>query len=247
MKSWVKRGYLSPDSAWLDEEGAGNLFISGKAGIIAGPYWMRGWPLSALTDKNPEARIKPAPIPSGPDGTVMRRGTLPVNGAILINKKMKHPEIFFTYQNYLFDYYATSTGEFANGLAEGYDWAMVNGRPTINPASLPMGGIRVASYTLTFDGARIPSKVVKEIPGDIEPILLSQKDDSRKEQYTGPPTAVMKAEGELLKKLEQKSFQKIIFEDSDIGEFDNFVDKWRAYGGAKETREVNEWDRAAHR
>lgn len=244
MKSWVERGYLSPDSAWLDEEGAGNLFVSGKAGIIAGPYWMRGWPLSALSAKDPQAQIQPAPIPSGSDGTVMRRGSLPVNGAILINKKMEHPEIFFRYQNYLFDYYATATGEFKNGLAEGYDWVMHDGQPTIDPSFLPMGGVRVASYTLTFDGARIPSNVIKEIPEDVAPILLSQKAASYKEQFTGPLTPAMKSEGELLKKLEQKTFQKIIFEDGDLQEFDNFVKKWQAYGGADETREVNAWDRA---
>lgn len=244
MKHWVQQGYLSTDSAWLDEEGAANLFVSGKAGIIAGPYWMRGWPLSSLTDTDPQARVKAIGIPSGPSAMAMRRGTLPVNGAILISKKMKHPEIFFTYQNYLFDYYATSTGEFINGLAEDYDWAMADGKPTIIPSALPLGGIRVASYTLTFDGARIPSKVIKEIPKDIAPVLLSQKEASRKEQFTGPPTATMKSDGELLKKLEQKSFQKIIFADSGIEEFDKFVDKWKAYGGLTETSEVNVWDRS---
>ncbi|WP_195724431.1 extracellular solute-binding protein [Paenibacillus monticola] len=246
MKHWVQQGYLSTDSAWLDEEGAANLFVSGKAGIIAGPYWMRGWPLSSLTDTDPQARVKAVGIPSGPSAMAMRRGTLPVNGAILISKKMKHPEIFFTYQNYLFDYYATSTGEFINGLAEDYDWAMADGKPTILPSALPLGGIRVASYTLTFDGARIPSKVIKEIPKEIAPVLLSQKDASRKDQFTGPPTATMKSEGELLKKLEQKSFQKIIFADSGIEEFDEFVDKWKAYGGLTETSEVNTWDRGRH-
>lgn len=94
MKQWVQRGYLSADSAWLDEEGAANQFISGKAGIIAGPYWMRGWPLSSLTKRDAEARVRAIAIPSGPGGLTMRRGTLPVNGAILMNKKMKHPEIF---------------------------------------------------------------------------------------------------------------------------------------------------------
>lgn len=242
MKDWVQKGYLAKDSAWLDEEGAANQFISGKAGIIAGPYWMRGWPLSSLTDADPKAAVKAVPIPTGPDGIAMRRGTLPVNGAILINKNMKHPEIFFTYQNYLFDYYATSTGEFSNGLAEGYDWAMAGGKPTIMPSALPLGGIRVASYTLTFDGARIPSQVVKEIPEDIVPVLLAQKEASRKEQFTGPPTKTMKSDGELLKKLEQKSIQQIIFADSDIGEFDEFVEKWQAFGGLTETAEVNAWD-----
>ncbi|WP_238653471.1 extracellular solute-binding protein [Paenibacillus piscarius] len=242
MKKWVQKGYLTADSAWLDEEGAANQFISGKAGIIAGPFWMRGWPLSALTDADPQARVRAIAIPAGPDGQVMRRGTLPVNGAILINKKMKYPEIFFTYQNYLFDSYATSTGELANGLAEGYDWAMAGGRPSAHPEALPQGYIRVASYTLTFDGARIPSGVVREIPKDIAPVLLGQKEASRKEQFTGPPTATMKRDGELLKKLEQKSLQNIIFADSGIEAFDEFVSKWKAYGGLTETSEVNAWD-----
>ena len=244
MKHWKQQGYLSADSAWLDEEGAANLFVSGKAGMIAGPYWMRGWPLSLLTDADPQARVEAIAVPSGPGGIAMRRGTLPVNGAILINKKMKNPEIFFTYQNYLFDYYATSTGEFTNGLAEGYDWAMADGKPTILPSALPLGGFRVASYTLTFDGARIPSKVIKEIPADIAPVLLGQSEASRKEQFTGPPTATMKSDGELLKKLEQKSFQKMIFADNGIGEFDEFVAKWKAYGGLAEITEVNAWDRS---
>lgn len=244
MKKWVQKGYLTADSAWLDEEGAANQFITGKAGIIAGPYWMRGWPLSSLTDADPQARVRAIAIPAGPGGQVMRRGTLPVNGAILINKKMKHPEIFFTYQNYLFDSYATSTGEFTNGLAEGYDWAMLDGRPSAQPPALPQGSIRVASYTLTFDGARIPSEVIRDVPKDIAPVLLGQKEASRKEQFTGPPTATMKRDGELLKKLEQKSLQNIIFAGSGIEEFDEFVSKWKAYGGLTETSEVNAWDRS---
>ncbi|WP_310551995.1 extracellular solute-binding protein [Paenibacillus glufosinatiresistens] len=243
MKDWVMKGYVSMDSAWFDEEGAANLFVSGKAGIIAGPYWMRGWPLSKLAAQEPKSAVVPVAIPSGPGGMVQRRGSLPVNGAILINKRMKHPEILFTYQNYLFDSYATSTGEFANGLAEGYDWTMVNGKPSIEPSALPLGGIRVASYTLTFDGARIPSRVTKEIPKDIAPVLLSQKDASRKEQYTGPPIPAMEADRELLRKLEQKTYQRIIFADGSLGEFDDFVGKWREYGGDAMTREVNRWDK----
>ncbi|MEK3791843.1 extracellular solute-binding protein [Paenibacillus sp. FSL R7-0204] len=245
MKQWMQRGYLSADSAWLDEEGAANQFISGKAGIIAGPYWMRGWPLSSLTKSDAKARVRAIAVPSGPGGLTMRRGTLPVNGAILINKKMKHPEIFFTYQNYLFDSYATSTGEFAHGLAEGYDWTMAGGQPSAQSSALPLGGIRVASYTLTFDGARIPSGVIREIPKDIAPVLLGQKEASRKEQFTGPPTATMKRDGELLKKLEQKSFIKIIFADSPLEEFDEFVHKWNTYGGLTETMEVNAWDQSS--
>lgn len=241
MKSWVDKGYLSKDNAWQDEEGAAALFTSGKAGIIAGPFWMRGWPLTKLADLDPEAVIQAVPLPSGPDGRVQRRGLLPVNGAILINKKMEHPEIFFTYQNYLFDYYATSSGEFANGLAKGYDWTEQDGETVTDPTLLPQGGIRVESYTLTFDGARIPSRVIKEIPQDIAPVLLSQLDASLQDQFTGPPTRTMRTSWELLQKLEQKTFEQIIFGDLSVSEFPAFVTKWSQYGGEQVTREVGEW------
>lgn len=163
------------------------------------------------------------------------------NGAILINKKMEHPEIFFTYQNYLFDHYATASGEFANGLAKGYDWTERGGEPVTDPALLPQGGIRVESYTLTFDGARIPSSVIQEIPKDIAPLLLSQQEASLQDQYTGPPTRTMRTSWELLQKLEQKTFEQIIFGDLPVSEFPAFVTKWSQYGGEQIAREVGEW------
>lgn len=241
MKEWVQKGYIPKESERFNETQAADLFVSGRAGIIAGPYWMFGWPLPALTAQNPKAVMTPIRLPSGPSGQIGRRGTLPINGAILINKKMKHPEIFFSYQNYLFDHYATSTGEFEHGFAKDYDWTTVNGVPTTDAALIPGGFIRVATYTLTFDGARIPSKVIKEIPVEIASVLLSQADASRKEQFTGPPTPTMMTKWELLLKLEQVTFQQILFHDGSDGDFDAFVSKWNQFGGRQITKEANDW------
>ncbi|MFC6333348.1 extracellular solute-binding protein [Paenibacillus septentrionalis] len=246
LKQWIEKGYISGDSQWYDETKAAQLFTSGKAGIIAGPYWMAGWPLSDLNLIDAHARYKAIPLPIGPEGTVLRRGKLPVNGAILINKKMEHPEIFFTYQNYLFDYYAVSEGEFTYGLAKGYDWNTINETDDkdiseISPEEVIFENLRVAAYTLTFDGARIPSYIVNETPEDSIEVLLSQQEASRKDMYTGPPTTTMKEKWELLGKLEQNTFNSILFGDATIEAFDDFVVKWGAYGGSKITEEVNDW------
>ncbi|WP_144028703.1 extracellular solute-binding protein [Paenibacillus ferrarius] len=243
LKKWIQKGYVSKESEWYNETKAADLFIAGKAGIIAGPYWMSGWPLSDLLKNDPKVVIKAIPIPNGPSGFVGRRGTLPVNGAILINKKMKDPEIFFKYQNYLFDYYATSTGEFAQGLARDYDWTVVNGVPSSDAALIPGGAVRVSSYTLTFDGARIPSKVIDAIPKDITPELFSPEGASMKEAFTGPPTTTMKSKWELLQKLEQQTFQEFLFNSTPESDIESFVKKWFAYGGDKITQEVNDWYR----
>lgn len=243
LKRWLQKGYVSKESEWYNETKAADLFIAGKAGIIAGPYWMSGWPLSDLLKNDTKAVIKAIPIPSGPKGFVGRRGTLPVNGAVLINKKMKDPEIFFKYQNYLFDYYATSTGEFASGLTQDYDWTVVDGVPSMDHALIPGGAVRVASYTLTFDGARIPSKVMAAIPKEIAPVLFTPGEASKKEAFTGPPTPTMKTKWELLQKLEQQTFQKIIFNNAPESDFDLFVSKWFTYGGDNIYQEVNDWYR----
>src|SRR4029453_80330 len=93
---------------------------------------MRGLPLLD-TAKNAEGAVwKPYAIPTGEDGTAMRHGTHFVNGVILINKDMKNPEAFFTYENYLFDNLADpQTGSpFELGAFEGYDYALdASGKP----------------------------------------------------------------------------------------------------------------------
>jgi len=240
LRHWIDEGYVSRASEWYDETKAADLFVSGKAGIVAGPIWMFGWPLGTLTAANPDAIVRPIRLPAGPQGDVQRRGTIPVNGAILINKNMKRPDIFFTYQNYLFDYYANSQGEFAYGLAKDYDWTETEQGPTIDPAQIPGGAVRVASYTLTYDGARIPSKMLATIPDDIADVLLAQKTASRQEEFRGPPTPTIRTQGELLRNLELESMRSQLFADVPA-RFDDFVASWLQYGGAQITREVNDW------
>lgn len=245
LSSWLSKGYISYESQWYDEIKAAQMFSEGKAGIVAGPYWMSGWPLSDLLTNDADASFKAISIPVNEEGLALRRGSLPVNGAILINKKMENPEIFFTYQNYLFDYYATSTGEFKYGLARGYDWNVANGKYDsdvnhINSNDILPGNIRVAAYTLTFDGARIPSKISEEEPVEAINVLLSQKDASHKSKYSGPPTTTMKTRWEFLQVLEQKTFDSILFGDMSIDAFDEFQTRWYKNGGSDITKEVNE-------
>ncbi|WP_274361653.1 extracellular solute-binding protein [Paenibacillus thermotolerans] len=265
IKEWMDKGYLPKEAGLWDEGKATELFTAGKAGIVAGPHWMPWWPLEDVKKNVPGAEYRAYPIPAGPDGKAGRHGTPNFNGAVLINKNMKNPEAFFTYQNYLFENYANPQpgSEFEYGLAQGYDWDIVDGKPVTLPEG--QGGIAVKKYTLTFDGARIPSlsmNILAKLARGEEPetpaerkaqdetpttaleaakIVLDQKDIVMMNMFTGAPTETMNDKNELLGKMEKEAFSKIIYGKVGLDEFDNFVANWKKAGGDTITNEVNEW------
>jgi len=237
MREWLRQGFISSEAELIDGTAAQEAFIQGKVGMIAGPHWMVYWPFGDMKD----AEFRAIPLPAGPDGHVARRGSLPRNGAILISKGMEKPEYFFKYQNFLFDTYALREGELKYGLAENYDWSYVNGRPSTDPRLVPGGYVRVANYTLTFDGARIPSRWRTEGQPNTVEVLLSQREASWIDQYRGAPTPTQREKGELLRKLEEETFRQIIYGRLPLEAFDDFVRRWMDLGGRQITEEVNAW------
>lgn len=265
LHDWMQKGYIPEEAGVYDETKASEEFTAGKAGIVVGPHWMPSWPLEDVKKNNPKAEYKAYPIPSGPDGKAGRHGTSNGNGVVLINKDMKNPEAFFTYQNYLFDHYANpKAGDvFENGFAEGYDWAMKDGKPTTDASAT--GGYAPEKYTLTFDGARIPSlsmatlaklasgeeattpfekKIKSGVPQpmiDAAKIVLDQKDIAMNQMFTGAPTMTMQMNNDILSKMEKDTFSQIIYGKAPVDAFDKFVENWNASGGEQITKEVNEW------
>ncbi|WP_440119556.1 extracellular solute-binding protein [Paenibacillus sp. QZ-Y1] len=265
LQSWMSKGYIPEEVGVYDETKAAEEFTAGKAGIVVGPHWMPSWPLEDVKRNIPEAEFKVYPIPSGPNGKAGRHGTPNENGVVLINKDMKHPEAFFTYQNYLFDHYANPKvgDEFEHGFAEGYDYVMVDSNSSTD-ISLT-GGYAPEKYTLTFDGARIPSlnmitltklangespttpfeqKLKSGIPAamvEAAKIVLDQKDIVLKQMFTGAPTMTMQMNNDILTKMEKDTFSQIIYGKTSVDAFDSFVEKWKSSGGDQITKEVNEW------
>jgi putative aldouronate transport system substrate-binding protein len=228
---------------------------------------MSGWPLNDTVKNVPGAVWKPIEIPSGPDGKAMRHGTSFVNGVTLIKKDMEHPEAFFTYQNYLFDNYADPKpgSEYDNGLFEGYDYQLdANGKQK-RYEDIDGGHVNVVRYLLVRDGARIPDaqmKALMNLADGKEPetklekdvaanygketpnaakVLLEQKDISFKNMFTGPTTKTMKSKLDYLNKIENQTFNEIIYGKSPVDAFDTFVQTWKSGGGDQITQEVNEW------
>jgi putative aldouronate transport system substrate-binding protein len=266
LREWMQKGYISKEAALWDEVKTADFAVSGKAGIIPGPYWMSGWPLRETKKNVPHAVWKPYPIPAGPDGKAGRHGTQVYSAVLLINKKMKHPEALFTYQNYLFDHLANPdpNDEWAKGIFKGYDYDIVNGK-VVYGDEIPGGYVNVNGYFLMGEGARIPDVQIKALlrlaegakprtPKEFEVInnfgpetaraakvLLQQANISKKNMFTGPQTKTMRQKWDYLRILEQQTFNEIIYGKKGIQAFDQFVNKWNLEGGAQITKEVNEW------
>jgi putative aldouronate transport system substrate-binding protein len=266
LREWMQKGYISKEAALWDEVKTAESAVTGKSGIIPGPYWMSGWPLRETKKNVPHAVWKPYPIPAGPDGKAGRHGTQVYSAVLLINKKMKHPEALFTYQNYLFDHLANPdpNDEWAKGIFKGYDYDIVNGK-VVYGDEIPGGYVNVNGYFLMGEGARIPDVQIKALlrlaegakprtPKEFEVInnfgpetaraakvLLQQVNISKKNRFTGPQTKTMRQKWDYLRILEQQTFNEIIYGKKGIQAFDQLVNKWNLEGGAQITKEVNEW------
>jgi len=268
LNEWYEKGYIPAEAALWDESKVLEPAVAGTAGIVAGPFWMIGSSLRPTVENVPHAVWKPLYIPTGPDGTAMRHGTHYVNGVTLINKNMKNPEAFFTYQNYLYENFANPQpgGVFEHGLFEGYDYVLSdNGEPLFTDEDIPGGAVNAKRYLLVRDGARIPDIFVNSVLNladgkepttrhekeavqyyttevvNIVQKLMEQVDISKKDMFVGPTTETMKSRQDYLNKLEESVFNEIIYGKKGPEAFDEFVATWKSSGGDDITREVNEW------
>ncbi|HZG78115.1 MAG TPA: extracellular solute-binding protein [Paenibacillus sp.] len=281
LNRWMEKGYIHQDAALKDEVGGAEYFTKGQAGMMVGPNWIPAWPLPDLEANVPGVEYKAYPLPKGPSGKAGGAGNNPpVNGYLFVNKDAKHPEAILRYYNFFYDNLANPApgSEFALGFAEGYDYAVApdgkvirnNNDAKAHPDLFPGVDLNQSLpnpffYTLTYEGARIPTlyadSMVKaanggalETPyeqmevGGRKPqnihamkVVMDNIDDYIKNYYMGPLTETMQSKNELLNKLVNETYNKIIYGQAPIDEFDKMVDNWKKSGGEKITEEVNAW------
>lgn len=268
LSEWMKKGYLDKDAGTMDEAKAAESFVQGKSGMVFGPTWMATWPF------NPDMKFdyKPVPIPAGIDGK-MGFGSEPQSSVrFYFNKDFKYMDAFFKYLDAIMGpgFYDPSS-EFANGWAEGYDYVMVDGKPVYDQDKIPGGWIDVKKYTIYGNDIQTPKKeldVMAKLGQGNKPETPYEKYFSARPKkwaeasavlqtyidkatvfdlFTGPPTATMAQKGELLRKMENETFLKIIYGQESPDAFDSFVDKWKSSGGNDITKEVNEWYQAVNK
>ncbi|WP_054710305.1 hypothetical protein [Bacillus sp. JCM 19041] len=231
---------------------------------------MPDWPLAELKQNVEGAEYKAYEIPTGPNGEKGRStGVTAQNGSVMINENATEDEIqaFFVYQNYLFDNYANPEegGEFEYGFAEGYDYVFEGDEVKYGEDDIPGGRVDPVKYTLTYDGARIPSLYINTLADfarGIEPetpfekkmylqypeeawegarIVVDGAEAQVPSMFTGAPTQTMVDRGDTLDTMLSEGFSKMIYGETSIDQFDALVEQWKSSGGDDVTAEVNEW------
>ncbi|MFC0216430.1 extracellular solute-binding protein [Paenibacillus chartarius] len=268
LRDWYSKGYIDKNFGTHDEVKATELFTSGKAGLISGPGWMGGWPLSDTLGKVPGAVIKPLPFPAGPDGKIGRIGSRLSYGAYVFRKGFEHMDAIFQYWDIIYGTLIEDPeSEFRYGFADGYDFIMKNGEPVydfegittgvtnyllVAPGSTPPGIVKGDSLERRVYQGQIRTPYEKKLSatssrGYLEGLIVSEEQlrYAQRDEFVGPHTETMKLAWPLLQKQEKEALLKIVYGKEPLDTFDSFVEQWRRLGGDAVTKEVNEWYRSS--
>ncbi|MEV5026825.1 extracellular solute-binding protein [Paenibacillus sp. LPE1-1-1.1] len=275
MREWHEKGYVDPEAGIKDPGKAGEMASSGQAGIIFGPAWMNGYPLSGVPG------FKAYPLPAGADGQQARAEKTMVRDYLLFNKDFKNVDAIIGYINKI---YAASFGEsdpyfdeaLRSGWMEGYDYVTHEGKvyrnnfgehdvpkekwPNASDDTITYGlSLPFLNGTVPFqsdtafekflnDPDAEPSNITEISVSKADPRMLeaglvriSQNESTVVNYFSAAPTKTMISKGELLNKLTNETYLKIIYGNEPVDYFDEFVEQWKKNGGDEITKEVNEW------
>jgi ABC-type sugar transport system, periplasmic component len=267
LKRWMELGYVPKDAEIVGEIQAAEAWAQGKAGMIVAPLWAAGWPLGDVTKNVPDASFDAYPIPVGPEGLSGTRGTPSEFGAIAINADMENPEIFFNYMNFVYDNFVDPPpgSPYRWGIAEGYDYGYVDGKPTLRESDVPGGLADPQKYLLSLSLPSVPNLLSESIARinsgtsdltsyDIKNKLLRTPQELKgwkivesnpgvykTDAFTGAPTPTMEKIGDALDELLHDAMLKIVYGQEPVSSFERVVARWHSLGGDKMTDEVNEW------
>ncbi|NOU62840.1 ABC transporter substrate-binding protein [Paenibacillus sp. LMG 31461] len=267
LREWFAKGYLDPEVGAIDEMKATESFVQGKSGMIVAPYWANGWPLGDVKKSAPNALVRAYTLPTGEGGKTARyTGSLNEDRVMMFSKDFKNMDKFFLYMDKIYDN-QFGTGEFKDGYFEGYDYAMVDGKPIYDPKKFPKPHddvIDPVKYSMFWNTPKIPFKESKDFDyvynggqpetnaqkviasGDKEAIRagalnFKMKASNAPNEFLGAPTKTMRSNQDSLKTMELMTFIKIIYGEEPLDKFDTFVADWKSKGGDQIQKEVNDW------
>lgn len=267
MAEWHKNGWLFQEAAATGAWDAMNQFTEGKAGMFMG----RPWAVDSVKDVvtvDANAVIKCYPVIAQSSGEATYQSANTNDGYLMFNKDFENMEVFFEYYDWIYDM-AFGTGDFKLGYIEGYDYDILSDGsvvfeptlfdPSVTDPFIPSKTLvtknqpyvdRMSAYQEVLDGhvdetgAQIKAaatQVANPILFEGYVIANSNKDSQIPNMFNGEPTDTMKKSWEQLQTMEKQAYINIIYGNTPVDSFDQFVEEWNTGGGEQITKEVNDW------
>ncbi|MFD0959209.1 extracellular solute-binding protein [Paenibacillus chungangensis] len=268
LQIWYEKGILDKEFALKDGNKIVEDITAGKVGIVYGEWWYPNWPLNLNRNNDPNADWIAVQLPTA-DGTPGKSlvPRLRMGHIAVANSKFSNPEAVIKMINFYIEknskaHYETNKPE--NGYV--YNWFV----PRIyNPVEMETTYTEVNKALENNQdevNAQVPYYVNTQKPLDAAKKFLAgdksgwglyysrvapeggwgltrkirDNGDYVWNEFYGTATETMVEKGSQLDKMLNETFTKIIMGAS-IGEFDKFVDSWKALGGDDITDEVNAW------
>jgi len=251
---WYKEGIIDPEFATKDGGKSNEIVVSGKAGIMMGPWWIPWWPLVDSVTNDPNADWQPYLIQDKNGQYTFSMGDYTYS-FVVVRKGYPHPEVALKILNVQNDlsYGLNNAPQYYPNFNE--IWGLLFPIPFLieQPYVVERMG---REYKAALDGTLDPSTFgdamkleFEQIKADVAAprsnpsnwatrmarldaaLLLAQ---GYNEVRTDPVAARVLANDPnwpSLKKMEEETFLQIMTGARPLDDFDKFVEDWYKSGG----------------
>lgn len=262
LAQWYRDGILDPEFATKNTDQANELVISGRVGIVLGPWWISWWPLVDSLKIDPEANWQPFMLQANQGE--MRYSMNPYTATyVVVRKGYEHPEValkILNVQNDLSYGFNSAPQYYPNfneiwgtlyplpflieqpyvvqRMAREYDQAL---KGELDPATFS-DAMKVEFEQIQTDVSAPrsdPSSWATRMARLDSALMLAQG----YEEVRSDPTALLifpeDPNWPSLEKMESETFLQIITGSQPIENFDRFVQQWMDSGGAALLEKMN--------
>lgn len=271
INEMYEKGWINPEFGVMDAGKSGEAAASGKCGMTFGPQWLSQTDMLTNYKSDHNALWCAYPIPSQTkEEPSLASTSLGGSNCLVVSKECEHPEAVVKMVNLFIEKCWGETGDneyyYAPADIEGV-WKLSPPMPQMPLKNLQ--GYRDiveaeengTTDLLTGESKSIYSKIQQfEAGGEGSEELygwargygkelsaFSTIDEMEKsgrvliDEFAGAPGEAMTEKMSTLEKMRDEIFVKIVLGESDISEFDKYVEDFNNLGGAEIQEEVNEW------
>jgi putative aldouronate transport system substrate-binding protein len=256
-------GIIDPDFATKTTDSSNEIVVSGKGGIMIGPWWISWWPLNDSVNNDPNANWQPFMLKDKNGKYTFSMGDY-TNSFVVVKKGYPHPEVVLKVLNIQNDlsYGFNDAPQYYSNFNE--IWNVLFPIPFL--IEQPYVVERMANeYQQALDGSLSTDtfgEAMKIEFGQIQEDIANPRGDSASwatrmarldaasllakgyDEVRADPMAARLYPTDQnwtsLKKMEEEAYLQIITGARPLEYFDEFVKQWNASGGAALLEQMNQ-------